>query len=66
MDTYNPYQKAYVEIRGATGGDEAKIWGSDLLRMYIRYAQKKNWKVTQLDDLTIQITAPGAFDALKK
>jgi peptide chain release factor 1 len=58
-------QKAYIEIRGATGGDEAKLWGADLLRMYIRFCQKKNWKVTQIDDLTIMVSAPGAFDTFK-
>jgi peptide chain release factor 1 len=63
--TSSPNQKAYIEIRGATGGDEAKLWGHDLLRMYIRYAQKKNWKVTQIDDLTIMVSAPGAFDVFK-
>jgi peptide chain release factor 1 len=65
MDTYNPNQKAYIEIRGATGGDEAKLWGHDLLRMYIRFAQKKNWKVTTISDLTIMISAPNAFDIFK-
>ena len=58
-------QTAYLEIRGATGGDEAKIWGSDLLRMYVRFAQKIGWKVVQLGDLTVKITGPGAFDNLK-
>lgn len=58
-------QTAYLEIRGATGGDEAKLWGADLLRMYIRYAVKKNWKVIQMDDKTIRIAGPGVFDLLK-
>ena len=58
-------QTAYLEIRGATGGDEAKLWGNDLLRMYIRFAQKKNWKVLQIADSTIKISGPGVFDSLK-
>jgi len=58
-------QIAFLEIRGATGGDEAKIWGNDLLRMYVRFAQKKAWKVVQVADNTIKITGPGVFDALK-
>lgn len=58
-------QKVYIEIRGATGGDEAKIWGSDLLRMYARFATKKNWKVTQVDELTLLISGFGVFDLLK-
>ncbi len=63
--TGNPIQKAYMEIRGATGGDEAKIWASDLMRMYIRYAQKKNWKVAPIDDQTILIKGAGVFDEMK-
>jgi len=58
-------QKIYLEVRGATGGDEAKIWASDLLRMYMRFAIKKNWKVASIDDLIIQISGFGAFDLLK-
>lgn len=58
-------QSVYIEIRGATGGDEAKLWGRDLLRMYARYAAKSSWKVYQLSDLTLKITGPGVFDILK-
>lgn len=61
----NNNQVCYLEIRGATGGDEAKLWGGDLLRMYIRFATKKGWKVIQLDDKTIRISGPGVFDLLK-
>lgn len=56
---------AYIEIRGATGGDEAKLWGQDLLRMYSRFATKRNWKQTQIDDLTLKIVGPEVFDLLK-
>jgi peptide chain release factor 1 len=58
-------QKAYLEVRAAAGGNEAKIWATDLLRMYMRYATKKNWKVSPIDEGTIQVNGPGAFDALK-
>jgi len=58
-------QKAYVEIRGATGGDEAKIWASDLMRMYLRFATKKGWKTTAVDDLTLMVDGEGVFDILK-
>lgn len=58
-------QVCYLEIRGATGGDEAKNWGADLLRMYMRYALKKNWKVIPMDEKTIRISGAGAFDILK-
>lgn len=58
-------QICYLEIRGATGGDEAKLWGSDLLRMYVRFAQKRGWRVNQLDEKTIRISGDGTFDVLK-
>lgn len=58
-------QTAYLEVRGATGGDEAKIWGSDLLRMYSRFAVKKAWKLFQVADLTLKISGPEVFDLLK-
>lgn len=61
----NNNQTAYLEIRGATGGDEAKLWGSDLLRMYIRYSAKKGWKVYSVSDNTIKISGMGVFDNLK-
>lgn len=58
-------QTAYIEIRGATGGDEAKLWGQDLLRMYSRFTTKRNWKQAQIDDLTLKITGQAVFDELK-
>lgn len=58
-------QTAFIEARGATGGDEAKIWATDLLRMYTRFANKKAFKVTEVDEGTIKVTAPGAFDMFK-
>jgi peptide chain release factor 1 len=58
-------QICYLEIRGATGGDEAKLWGADLLRMYERFAVKKAWKLIQMDEKTIRISGPSVFDLLK-
>jgi len=58
-------QTFYVEIRGATGGDEAKNWGSDLLRMYLRFASKKGWKVVPVDANVLKITGVSAYDLLK-
>lgn len=58
-------QTAFVEVRGAAGGDEAKIWASDLLRMYLRFAQLKDWKATQIDESNIRIKGENAFDLLK-
>jgi peptide chain release factor 1 len=60
-----PNQKVYLETRGAAGGDEAKIWASELLRMYFRYATKKGWKVSLADENTLVISGPNAFEDLK-
>ncbi len=38
-----------VEIRAGTGGDEAALFAGDLLRMYLKYAEKKGWKVDIID-----------------
>ncbi len=46
---------AIIEIRGGAGGDEAKIWASDLMRMYTRYAATKNLKVELIDDLVFKV-----------
>ena len=33
-----------MEIRGGTGGEEAALFAADLYRMYVHYAEAKNWK----------------------
>ena len=37
-----------LEVRPGTGGDEAELFAAELLRMYTRYAEMKNWKVQPL------------------
>lgn len=54
-----------VEIRGAAGGEEAKIWGDDLLRMYTRYAQTQGWKVQPYGPTAIMIIGKGVYGKLK-
>ncbi len=34
-----------LEVRSGTGGEEAELFAGDLLRMYLRYCETKNWKV---------------------
>ncbi len=43
-----------VEIRGGAGGDEAKIWANDLLRMYIRFAEMNKLKMEMVDDTIVK------------
>jgi len=58
-------QTVYLEVRSAAGGDEAKLWANDLLRMYTRYGTKVNWKMEQVDESTLQITSESVFEILK-
>ena len=39
-----------MQIRAGTGGDEAALFAADLLRMYQRYADMQNWKVSHLSE----------------
>ena len=46
----NDEKNVILEVRAGTGGDEAALFGADLLRMYTRYAERHRWK-TELMDL---------------
>lgn len=71
QDTKN----AMVEIRGGSGGDEAAIFAGDLLRMYIRFFEKKGWKYeinTQNEgtsggykEVVISVQGNGVYGILK-
>jgi peptide chain release factor 1 len=54
-----------LEVSGAAGGDEAKLWAGELLNMYVRAAQKKGFQVEQLEENVIKINGNGAFGAFK-
>lgn len=64
-----------LEIRAGTGGDEAALFASDLLRMYLRYAERMRWKVDFLSasetglngykDVVVQIQGDRVFSRLK-
>src|SRR3989344_2906033 len=56
---------AIIEVRGATGGDEAKIWAADLLRMYTRFANFSGWKVEYISDNAVRINGPQVFTKLQ-
>jgi peptide chain release factor 1 len=52
---------AIMEFRPGAGGDEAKLWAGDLMRMYTRYANILGYKVEELSDSSIRIRGDGAF-----
>ena len=66
---------AMIEIRPGTGGDEAALFASDLLRMYTRYAEAQGWQMEIVDlqqtelggirEVTARIAGEGVFARLK-
>ena len=45
----NDQRDVILEIRGAEGGQEANLWAAELMRMYMKYAELKSWKVEVLN-----------------
>ena len=42
-------RNAIMEIRAGTGGEEAALFASDLLRMYAKYSEIRNWRTEIMD-----------------
>jgi peptide chain release factor 1 len=61
----NDERSVIVEIRAGAGGDEAGLFAAELLRMYLRYAERKAWKVSLLDDDVVTIEGEGVYSFLK-
>jgi len=45
----NDDKNVFVEVRAGTGGDEASLFAAEIMRMYIRYAETRRWKVDITD-----------------
>ncbi|MEK7595757.1 MAG: PCRF domain-containing protein [Patescibacteria group bacterium] len=66
---------AILEIRAGAGGDEAGLFAGDLLTMYLRYAEKKGWKVSfiskaegmtgEIRNASVELKGVGVFSLLK-
>jgi peptide chain release factor 1 len=54
-----------IEVKGAAGGDEANIFAGELLRMYLRFAERKGLKAEFLEENVLKISGKGAFNELK-
>jgi|SRR5579885_472858 len=54
-----------LEVKGAAGGDEAKMWAEELLRMYSRFAQKKGFIVEPLEENVVKISGQHVFGTFK-
>lgn len=51
----NDDKNVILEVRAGTGGDEAALFGSDLLRMYLRYAERMRWKTELIESNETEI-----------
>jgi peptide chain release factor 1 len=64
-----------LEIRAGTGGDEASLFAGDLLRMYLRYCEKKGYKTAVLSEtegtvggfkeVQVEVTGDDVYGTLK-
>lgn len=71
----NDDKNIIVEIRGAVGGDEANIFAGDLFRMYVKYSERKGWKIQMIDEspsemggyslISFMIKGDGVYSKLK-
>jgi len=71
----NDEKNVMFEIRAGTGGDEAAIWASDLLKLYTKYAVTQGWQtrvVSMSDseaggcrDVTVEIKGDAVYSKLK-
>lgn len=64
MPTINP-NVVILEFRPGPGGEESTLWMDDLIKMYVRYANKVGWRVAQLDDNIIKLSGTDSFNQLK-
>ncbi len=71
----NDEKNVILEVRAGTGGDEAALFGNDLLRMYLRYAERRGWKAEIMDindtgiggikEASVLIKGKGAYSRMK-
>jgi peptide chain release factor 1 len=71
----NDERSVILEVRAGAGGDEAGLFAAEVLRMYLRYAERKGWKAGMMDasdnaaggikDASVTIEGDGVFSYLK-
>jgi peptide chain release factor 1 len=71
----NDEKNVFVEIRAGTGGDEASLFAAEIMRMYIRYAERMRWRaeitdanyssVNGIKDATIEIQGAKVYSRMK-
>ncbi|MDP3044914.1 MAG: PCRF domain-containing protein, partial [Bacillota bacterium] len=71
----NDEKNVIMEIRAGTGGNEAALFAGELLRMYLRYAERQGWRTEMLSanetdlggvkEAVVLIEGRGAYSRLK-
>jgi peptide chain release factor 1 len=71
----NDERSVILEVRAGAGGDEAGLFAAELLRLYLRYAERKGWKYSMMDtsenaagglkDASVTIDGDGVYSFLK-
>lgn len=71
----NDDKNVIIEIRAGAGGDEAGLFASELMRMYLRYAENRRWKTDIIDysetgvggikEASFMVKGNGAYSRLK-
>jgi peptide chain release factor 1 len=66
---------ALLELKSGVGGSEASLFLSDLLRVYLRYAQTMRWRAEVIGknesdgggikDAIVEVKGAGAYDSLR-
>ena len=71
----NDKRNIFLEIRAGTGGDESALFAGDLLRMYMRFAERQGWKTEIVSksesdlggykEVIVRVIGDGAYSKLK-
>jgi len=71
----NDERNVYLEVRAGTGGAEAALFAGDLLRMYLRYAERQRWRTETISEsvgeqggykeVIVRLIGQGAYARLK-
>ncbi|MCW5639704.1 MAG: PCRF domain-containing protein, partial [Rubrivivax sp.] len=68
-------RNAFVEIRAGTGGDESALFAGDLVRMYLRYCERRGWRTEVISEspaelggwkeLVLRVAGERVFESLR-
>lgn len=71
----NDEKNVILEIRAGTGGEEAALFAAELLRMYLRYAERQGWKtdlitlnetgIGGIKEAVVEVRGKGAYSFLR-